>query len=124
MVTTHCNHALFTHIFFKESKLEANETCHFCQRQHIKIQNIEIKKIMYTFYMLQYPLLITCLKASDYLCDKEEIDMNSNLVTESKVVYFYWLNFYVWPLTEVASFFSCPVYITIFEGKYKVRKML
>ena len=35
--------------------------------------------------MLQYPLLITCPKASDYLYNKEEIDMHSNLVTESKV---------------------------------------
>ncbi len=35
--------------------------------------------------MLQYPLLITCPKASDYLYNKEEIDMNCNLATESKV---------------------------------------
>ena len=35
--------------------------------------------------MLQYLLLITWPKASDYLYDKEEIDVNSNLVTESKV---------------------------------------
>ena len=28
----------------------------------------------------------------------------------TKIVYFHWLNFYVWPLTEVASFFCCPVY--------------
>ncbi len=35
--------------------------------------------------MLQYPLLITWPKASDNLYNKEEIVMNSNLVTESKV---------------------------------------
>ncbi len=35
--------------------------------------------------MLQYHLLITWPKTSDYLYNKEEIDMNSNLVTESKV---------------------------------------
>ena len=35
--------------------------------------------------MLQCPLLITCPKASDYLHNKGEIDMNHNLVTESKV---------------------------------------
>ncbi len=29
----------------------------------------------------------------------------------TKIVYFYVVNFYVWPLTEVASFFCCPVYI-------------
>ena len=28
-----------------------------------------------------------------------------------KIVYFYVVNVYVWPLTEVASFFCCPVYI-------------
>ena len=35
--------------------------------------------------MLQYPLLIACPKASDYLYNKEKIDMHSNLITESKV---------------------------------------
>ncbi len=35
--------------------------------------------------MLQYPLPITCSKASDYLYNQEEIDMDLNLVTESKV---------------------------------------
>ena len=35
--------------------------------------------------MLQYPLLITWPKASDYLNNKEEIDLHSNLVAESKV---------------------------------------
>ncbi len=35
--------------------------------------------------MLQYPLLITCPKAIDYLYNREEIDTNHNLVTESKV---------------------------------------
>ena len=35
--------------------------------------------------MLQYPLLITCPKASYYPYNKEDIDMHSNLVTESKV---------------------------------------
>ena len=35
--------------------------------------------------MLQYPLQITCPKAGDYLCNKEEIDMNNNMVTESKI---------------------------------------
>ena len=35
--------------------------------------------------MLQYPLLITWPKARDCLYNKGEIDMKSNLVTESKV---------------------------------------
>ena len=35
--------------------------------------------------MLQYPLPITYPKASDYLYNKEEIYMNLNLVSESKV---------------------------------------
>ncbi len=42
------------------------------------------KQLLYTG-MLQYPLPITCLKASDYLYNKGEIDMNLNLVTKSKV---------------------------------------
>ncbi len=42
--------------------------------------------------MLQYPLLITCPKASDYLYNKEEMDMNHNLVTESKVTKCYRMN--------------------------------
>ena len=43
--------------------------------------------------MLQYPLLTTCPKASDYLYNKEEIDMNSNLVTESNVTECYRIQF-------------------------------
>ncbi len=35
--------------------------------------------------MLQYPLLVTWPNAIDYFYNKEDIDMNSNLVTESKV---------------------------------------
>ena len=35
--------------------------------------------------MLQYPILTTCQKVSGYFYNKEEIDMISNLVTESKV---------------------------------------
>ena len=38
--------------------------------------------------MLQYPLLITCPKASDYLNDKEEIDMHSNLVIVGLILVF------------------------------------
>ncbi len=30
----------------------------------------------------------------------------------TKIVYFYVVHFYVWSLTEVASFFCCPVYYT------------
>ena len=36
--------------------------------------------------MLQYPLLITFPKASDYLRNKEEMDLHSNFITESKAM--------------------------------------
>ena len=61
----------------------AKETCHFCQRPHVKIQTIKITNVC-TQVCCNTLLLITCQKASDYLHDKEEIGMNSNLVTESK----------------------------------------
>ena len=62
-----------------------NNPFHFCQRPHIKINPIGIKKKLYTG-MLQYSVLITCPIVSDYLYNKEEIDdMHSNSVAESKV---------------------------------------
>ncbi len=42
------------------------------------------KQVLYTG-MKQYPLLITCKKAGDYLYNKEDIDMHGNLVTESNI---------------------------------------
>ena len=62
----------------------AKETCHFFQRPHIKNHSIEINNF-HTQICCNTPLLITQPKSSNYLHNKEEMDLHSNLVTESKV---------------------------------------
>ena len=40
---------------------------------------------MHTDVLLQYPLLITYPKASEYLYNKDKIDIHIDMITESKV---------------------------------------
>ncbi len=75
---------LFVCFFVLEVNWTAKEICHFCQSPHIKIQPITITHF-YAQVCYNAPILMTCPKASDYLHNKEEIAMNHNLVTESKV---------------------------------------
>ena len=60
------------------------ESINVCQRPHIKIHLIEINSFC-TQVCSNTPLLITYPKACEYLHNKEETDLLSNLVTELKV---------------------------------------
>ena len=77
-------HSHFVHSFSNSTvdhfdiNWTAKETCHLSKATH---KNSTDENIHYLYtVVLQYPLLITCPKASDCLYNKE-IDMNLNLVT-------------------------------------------
>ena len=63
------------------NKLDSKKNLPLLSKATRKKSTNKNQQFLYTG-MLQYPLLITWPKASDYLYNKEEIDMNSNLVTE------------------------------------------
>ncbi len=70
------------YVLLSKTKLDSKRNLPLLSKATSKNSNNKNKQFLYTG-MLQYPLLITCQKASDYII--EEIGMNSNLVTESKV---------------------------------------
>ena len=64
-------------------KLDSKRNLPLLSKATHKNSTDENTHYLYTVVLQQYPLLITCPKASD--CLNKEIDMNLNLVTESKV---------------------------------------